>query len=155
MSNRCCHAELHPHLEFLNLVVCTILSPRMACLMTFLLPKPPQTLNCRCITFFLPIVLALNSHWKICECFACMHTYASHVFLVLSVVGWWPQNSRTNELMVTYELMVTHGYLCKHWPSETLLAGAATVLHGLAQLYVIYLSIFISIILSSVHCIIV
>lgn len=74
MSSICCCAEFHPHLEFWNLAKGLSLFPKML----WILPESAESLNCKCVTFFLPIVFVLNSFEQIWS-FACLHGYTPHV----------------------------------------------------------------------------
>ena len=61
--------------------------------MTLLLLELSESLDCRCITFFLAVCLfwIFNEY----EYFAYMHEYAYHICVVQLVVRWWLQNSWT------------------------------------------------------------
>lgn len=65
-----------------------ILFPSMASFITLILPHPSESLDCRCMTFFQPVVFVFLNEY---EYFTCMHVYALCEYLVFIVVKRWSQ----------------------------------------------------------------
>lgn len=100
-------AELYPHLELWNLLEGVILFPRIAVSMS-LTPVPSESLDFRCVIFYLPAFFCCSEFDWMNMNFSDMHGYVPHPCLFLIIV-------RRGFSTHKFEVMDRYKPPCKYW----------------------------------------